>query len=104
MAAVSETAARWLFVVARDHVDLLTFMNRDAFLDPGATVVWDRRVGERRRVSGSSAVERRHGERRRLHVAEHMARYGFAVVDLERQHVVPPPAAGSRSPAKDRGG
>jgi hypothetical protein len=101
---VSETPARWLFVVARDHVDLLTFMNRDAFLDPGAAVVWDRRVGERRRGVGQGSPERRRGERRRLQVAEHMARYGFAVVDLERGQVVPPPAVSARDAFRTRDG
>lgn len=97
MAPVSGPTSRWLFVVARDQVDLLTFMNRDAFLDPDAAVVWDRRVGDRRRVPGPSVTERRHGERRHLQVAEHIARYGFAVVDLERQQVIPPPAAETTS-------
>ena len=38
---MSGPAPRWLFVVARDQVNLLTFMNRDAFLDPDVAVVWD---------------------------------------------------------------
>jgi hypothetical protein len=100
MTAVSGPASRWLFVVARDQVDLLTFMNRDAFLDPDATVVWDRRVGDRRRAADASVPERRHGERRQLWVAEHMARYGFAVVDLERKLVIPPPAGAGRLPGR----
>lgn len=98
MTAVGAPDPRWLFVVARHHVDLLTFMNRDAFLDPGATVVGDRRVADRRRAAGPGAPERRRGERRRLQVAEHMARYGFAVVDRARGEVVPPPAAAVRRP------
>jgi len=92
MAPVSGPASRWLFVVARDQVNLLTFMNRDAFLDPDAAVVRDRRIADRRRAPEPGVTERRHGERRRLQVAEHIARYGFAVIDLERKQVIPPPA------------
>lgn len=86
---------RWLFVVAHDRADLLAFMSQEAFADPDAAVVADRRRGARRRVSSQVVPERRQGERRRLRVAEHIARYGFAVVDLRREQVIPPPAATS---------
>ena len=89
---MSEPTPRWLFVVARDQLDLLRFMNQDAFLDPGAAVVGDRRVAARRRASSPVVGERRRGERRRLQVAEHIARYGFAVVDVHRGQVIPPAA------------
>ena len=68
-------------------------MNRDGFLDPNASVVWDRRVEERRRSREAGVPDRRVTERRQLRVAEHLRRYGFAVVDRERHQVIPPPAA-----------
>jgi len=94
MSAVSEPR-RWLFVVARDRADVTGFMSQEAFVDPDAAVVEDRRRAGRRRISSPVVTERRRGERRRLQVAEHIARYGFAVVDVRRGQVIPPPAATS---------
>jgi hypothetical protein len=53
----------YLMVVQRGDVDRFRFLNA-TFRDRPVEVVWDRRVGDRRRSAEGSAVDRRAGDRR----------------------------------------
>jgi hypothetical protein len=55
---------RHLFIVSRDHQELYTYLTERFADDPKVSVILDRRVGERRRVSVPVAVERRQADRR----------------------------------------
>ena len=53
------------FVVRRGEAGIYGSFRKD-FEESGlAGIVWDRRIGERRRQLQAIAIERRHGERRR---------------------------------------
>jgi hypothetical protein len=53
----------YLMVVQRGDLDRFRFLST-TFRDRPVEVVWDRRVGDRRRSADASAVDRRAGDRR----------------------------------------
>jgi hypothetical protein len=57
--------ARFLYVIARDRLDLLERLKEEFAQEPDVAVVKDRRQGERRRESHIHVPERRSGDRRR---------------------------------------
>jgi len=69
-----------LFVVARSRPDVYRFF-AETFADvPTVGVIWDRRLGERRRAVIPVAAERRRDERRRLDRDAELQRIGHAFI------------------------
>lgn len=85
----------YVCLVAHGRDDLLERLERFFAADPDVRVVVDRRVGQRQRRGGNSALvgwERRlAGRRRQPEVDARLKKYGWALVRL------PWPRAGSRS-------
>jgi hypothetical protein len=78
---------RWLFIVPHGDVAQYEHMLRLLHGIPGATVILDRRHGERRKVSGAAPSERRRLERRVRRPQPSSLGYAlvrFAVRDAER--------------------
>jgi hypothetical protein len=74
---------RELFIVARHDRDLYDYLKRRFDGRPDVEVIYDRRVGERRRRTESPATERRGSDRRsRTTLDEDLERLGFAVLPL----------------------
>jgi hypothetical protein len=71
---------RLLFVVARSETDRYDSLKQAFGCDEHVEIIFDRRVGERRRRPGDPGVERRRAQRRVHDVAEEFARQGYAVV------------------------
>jgi hypothetical protein len=76
-----EIAGRYLVIVNRDHHDLYTYLKSAFIGEPGVQVIQERRLGERRRQSGTPSVERRRRDRRIRPDGEAQVRkFGVAVV------------------------
>ena len=56
--------ARHLFIVARSHPDLYTYLCERFANDPNVEVILDRRVGQRRQRAMTVTEDRRTGDRR----------------------------------------
>jgi hypothetical protein len=75
---------RRLVIVARDEMELLSSLVAEARDDPLTEVLFDRRVGQRRRGLGSRVPERRRADRRRVDITEDLNSEGYAVVYAAR--------------------
>ena len=56
---------RNLFVVSRRHPDLYEYLRERFASDPSVEVIFDRRLGQRRRSQEPHGAERRRSDRRR---------------------------------------
>ena len=77
--------AELLFLVARDHTDLVTHLSHE-FSGGDVHVLLDRREGERRRCDGErqARLDRRGGDRRARRATDHELRsIGYSIVTLE---------------------
>jgi len=75
---------RELFIVARDRADLYRYLSQTFADAENVEVIWDRREGERRRISNGSTPERRRRDRRvRLGVDEDLRTVGYAFLALD---------------------
>jgi hypothetical protein len=75
---------RELFIVARDRADLYRYLSQTFADAENVEVIWDRREGERRRISNGTVPERRRRDRRhRLNVDEDLRTVGYAFLALE---------------------
>lgn len=75
---------RELFIVARDRADLYRYLSQTFADAENVEVIWDRRGGERRRISDAAHHERRRRERRmRLSVDEDLRTVGYSFLALD---------------------
>jgi hypothetical protein len=75
--------AEYIFIVARDRLDLYAYLRRTFSGDNRIRVILDQRVGERRQPSGGSESDRRRADRRaEANVAAHLPTLGFAIIRL----------------------
>jgi hypothetical protein len=75
---------RELFIVARDRADLYRYLSQTFADAENVEVIWDRRADERRRLSPSSAADRRRRERRlRFGVDEDLRTVGYSFLAVE---------------------
>ena len=76
--------ARHLFVVSRDKPWLYGYLVERFADDPKVTVIFDRRMGERRQTERPAPLERRHVERRARRDPEddELTTQGYVIVDL----------------------
>ena len=75
---------RELFIVARDRADLYRYLSQTFADAENVEVIWDRRGGERRRISNGAQPERRRRERRmRLTVDEELRTVGYSFLALD---------------------
>jgi len=58
------TAAPQLVIVRRGHFATFELLTRTFADDPGIQIIWDRRIGERRRAVADPGDERRRADRR----------------------------------------
>jgi hypothetical protein len=72
--------ARMLYIVSRQSPQLYDYLRRRCERDPEAEVVYDRRVGERRRGGAAVNVERRASGRRRQSIDQSLRDLGWALV------------------------
>lgn len=69
----------WLFVVSRTDLERYLYL-KHAYADQTNEVIFDRRVGQRRRSQTLQLVDRRQAERRRSNITEALQSSGWAVV------------------------
>lgn len=70
-----------IFIIARERPDLYEYVVRGFADVPQVTVVYDRRVGERRSGCGAPpVVERRRGERRQHREGDDLRGLGWVLV------------------------
>jgi hypothetical protein len=75
---------RELFIVARDRADLYRYLSQTFAAAENVEVIWDRREGERRRISNGVVPERRRQDRRqRLSAEEDIRAVGYAFLALD---------------------
>jgi hypothetical protein len=75
---------RELFIVARDRADLYRYLSQTFAAAENVEVIWDRREGERRRISNGVVPERRRKDRRqRLGAEEDIRAVGYAFLALD---------------------
>lgn len=75
---------RELFVVARDRADLYRYLSQTFADAENVEVIWDRRQGERRRISNGVSLERRRGERRiRISAEQDLRTVGYVFLALD---------------------
>ncbi|HEV3216753.1 MAG TPA: hypothetical protein VGZ27_13565 [Vicinamibacterales bacterium] len=55
-----------LVIVRRGHFATFELLTRTFADDPSVNIIWDRRMGERRRADGRQEGERRRTDRRRM--------------------------------------
>ena len=75
---------RELFIVARDRADLYRYLSQTFADAENVEVIWDRREGERRRLSNGASPDRR--RRDRLHhvsVEADLRAVGYAFLALD---------------------
>lgn len=73
-----------LFIVSRLEPQLFEYLSREFASEDDVKVIYDRRVGERRRSTGSYDVERRRSDRRTLaHVSRQISSLGYAFVRVD---------------------
>lgn len=86
--------AQHLFIVARQHPDLFSYLSREFSAEPEVTVIVDRRQGERRTTRRPLArVDRRRSERRtKAEIAGQLSTLGYAFVRLPDTDRLPRPA------------
>ena len=73
-----------LFIVSRREPQLFDYLAREFASEDDVQVILDRRIGERRRASGTHPVERRHADRRMLtHVPRQVGTLGYAFVRVD---------------------
>jgi hypothetical protein len=72
-----------MLVIVRDEAALHHVMSNPD-IAPGATIVLDRRSGNRRRAESAGTVERRSSDRRRQAIDEALERDGYAIVETGR--------------------
>jgi hypothetical protein len=76
-------AAEYLFIVARNRLELYGYFRRTFAGDARLEVLLDRRAQERRRRSEPRDGERRQRDRRGApNVAAHLPEFGFAIIRL----------------------
>ena len=75
---------RRLIIVARDEMDLYRSIVADLSADPLTDVIFDRRLGQRRRPLAQRVPERRRSDRRRVDIAALLNSQGYAIVDAAR--------------------
>ena len=76
-------AAEYLFLVARDRLDLYSYLKRTFAGDDRVRVILDQRIEERGPPPGRRPDERRHPERRvGPNVAANLQAFGFAIIRL----------------------
>ncbi len=79
-----------LFIVARDQPSLYETLLREFGTERDVAVLYDRRIGERRRQQGSYPADRRRGERRvRPDVDAQLQSLGWVLVRRERSAARP---------------
>jgi hypothetical protein len=73
---------RYLFIVAKDHPELLSHLERDFVGEDGVEVVLDRRRADRRRENAAAPGGDRRGADRREHppIQQELAALNFALV------------------------
>ena len=75
---------RELFIVARDRADLYRYLSQTFADAENVDVIWDRREGERRRISNGASPDRRRRERRgRPGVDDELKTVGYAFLVLD---------------------
>jgi hypothetical protein len=75
---------RELFIVARERADLYRYLSQTFADAENVEVIWDRRGGERRRVSNGTRSERRRRDRRtRVNVDEELRTVGYSFLALD---------------------
>jgi hypothetical protein len=75
---------RELFIVARDRADLYRYLSQTFADAENVEIIWDRRRGERRRISNGAQPERRRRERRmRRTVDEELRTVGYSFLALD---------------------
>jgi hypothetical protein len=75
---------REVFVVARDRADLYRYLSQTFADAENVEVIWDRRVGERRRSSMAAGPERRRRSRRKhVNVDEDLRTVGYSFLAIE---------------------
>ena len=75
---------RELFIVARERADLYRYLSQTFADAENVEVIWDRRGGERRRVSNGARSERRRRDRRtRINVDEELRTVGYSFLALD---------------------
>jgi hypothetical protein len=73
-----------LFIVSRLETDLFEYLSREFASEDDVRVIFDRRLGERRRSGAAHDLERRHGDRReQSHVSRQISSLGYAFVRLD---------------------
>ena len=73
-----------LFIVSRLETDLFDYLTQEFAAEDDVRVIFDRRLGERRRGGGAHDVERRQGDRRaQSHISRQITSLGYAFVRLE---------------------
>ena len=73
-----------LFIVSRLEQDLFEYLSREFASEDDVRVIFDRRLGERRRGGGEHDVERRLGDRRaQSHISRQISSLGYAFVRLD---------------------
>jgi hypothetical protein len=76
--------AEYLFIVARDRVELYGYFKQTFAGDDRLKVILEQRAEERRRLNVANDRERRRGDRRAVpNIAAHLPQFGFAVVRLK---------------------
>src|SRR5262245_15170696 len=72
-----------LFIVSRQHHDLYDYLCSRRSRTGDLRIIWDRRLGERRRRAAPAAAQRRRAERRvRPEIAEQLRLHSHAIVTL----------------------
>ena len=75
---------RELFIVARDRADLYRYLSQTFADAENVEVIWDRREGERRRLSNGASPDRRRRDRRhRGSVEADLRAVGYAFLALD---------------------
>jgi hypothetical protein len=75
---------RELFIVARDRADLYRYLSQTFADAENVEVIWDRREGERRRLSNGASPDRRRRDRRHhVSVEADLRAVGYAFLALD---------------------
>ena len=67
-----------LMIVARDRTELYERLRQEFLNDEAVTVLFDRRVGERRAACEPITEEQRRADRRRRDIDDDLRRHGWA--------------------------